>query len=86
MNNFCPVESQSIDNPGGHLTYDTGNKYIWPSLPTDANKFIVPPAIYTDYPFTFTFNIKAGHQIFKSYNYRVRCRNIGIKGIIGDVS
>jgi hypothetical protein len=46
MNNLCPIESQSIDNIDGHLTYDTGNGYIWPSLPTDAYKFIVPPAIY----------------------------------------
>ena len=64
MNNFCPIESQTIDNSidiGGHLKYDIGKSFIWPFDPTDANKYIVPPAIHTDYPFIFTFNIKGGH-------------------------
>jgi hypothetical protein len=61
--------------------------YIWPTTPTDANKYIVPPADETDYSFTITFNIKGGNVITNGpYIYKVYCSGVGISGNIGDNS
>ena len=87
MNNYCPIESKVVSNSA--LSYDEGDKnWIWPSSPADANKYIVPPAIETDYSYTITLNIKGGHSIVKGpYIYKVECgSNQGITGSIGDNS
>ena len=76
MNNVCGITLQEItDSTGVVLTdFTLESNKVWPNTPTDANKYIVPPAIKTDYTYYIKSTIKGGHTILKGpYTYTVKC-------------